>query len=85
MRLAQYVQNAIDDYEAGKVESALLHACIAIDRTGKLLYPSLGVRPRFVRTINVYLWLIEPMIASGMSRLGLRDSPASWSACSKPR
>ena len=27
----------------------------------------------------------EPMIANGTSRFGLADSPASWSACSKPR
>ncbi len=27
----------------------------------------------------------EPMIAHGMSRFGLAASPASWSACSKPR
>jgi hypothetical protein len=28
---------------------------------------------------------IEPMTAIGMSRFGLLLSPASWSACSKPR
>ena len=28
---------------------------------------------------------IEPMTASGMFRRGLRLSPPSWIACSKPR
>ena len=29
--------------------------------------------------------IIAPMIANGTSRLGFFASPASWSACSKPR
>jgi hypothetical protein len=68
MKLTDHVRCTFDDAAAGKLEAALLHACISIDATAKHLYPSTpGVRARFVRCIRDYYWLIEPMMGAGMN------------------
>lgn len=68
MRLSKRVLYAIDDAEAGKMDSALMHACIAVDATAKRLYPEeKGGRARYVRCIRKYYWLIEPMIGAGIN------------------
>lgn len=75
MNISDYVRNGIDDYEQGKLESALLHACIAVDGTAAKEHPRTGVRARFVQTLNEYLWLIEPMLAIGIN---LDDTIFGW-------
>lgn len=42
MKIEQHVCYAIDDYQAGKLDSALMHACMAIDGTAKNLFSSGG-------------------------------------------
>ena len=40
MKLLDHIIGVFDDSQYGKHESALLHACIAVDATAKRLYPS---------------------------------------------
>lgn len=75
MNIAQHVQSAIDDYEHGKLLSALLHGCIAVDGTGARLLPAAAVRERFVATVDRYLWLVEPMLAVDIN---LQDTTFTW-------
>lgn len=45
-------------------ESALLHACIAIDTTAKRIYPTIKrVGDRFTRCIRDYYWLVSSMMS----------------------
>jgi hypothetical protein len=68
MKLAQHVICAIDDATQGKFDSALLHACIAIDATSKQLAPQeKRVRVRYVKCLRDYYWLLEPMIGAGLN------------------
>jgi hypothetical protein len=54
--------------DAGKLLSALMHACAALDGTASKLYPSeTNNRNRFVDTFDRYLWVIEPMLAVGIN------------------
>src|SRR5437868_443375 len=83
MKLSSYVTYAIDDAEGGKLDSALMHACIAIDGTAKKRYPSKGVGNRCRTLIRNYYWIIEPMIGAGMNlvetrfeNVPLTDNPA---------
>jgi hypothetical protein len=75
MKLSEQVLCAIDDAEAGKLNAALLHACISIDATSKRLYPSENkVRLRYVNCLRRYYWLIEPMIGAGLNLVDTRFS-----------
>jgi hypothetical protein len=68
MRLSKRVLYAIDDAEAGKMDSALMHACVAVDTTAKRLYPEeTRVGARYVQCIRRYYWIIEPMIGAGIN------------------
>jgi hypothetical protein len=67
MKLTKHVLYAIDDADAGKFDSALMHACIAVDGTARRLYPkSTSNRVRYVNTLRQYYWLIEPMMGAGL-------------------
>lgn len=68
MKLTEQIQCAIEDAERGKFESAMLHACIAIDATAKRLYPSERlVGKRYIDCIRNYYWLIEPLLGAGIN------------------
>lgn len=68
MKLAQHVLYAIDDAEANKFESALLHACIAIDTTAKrFARANPKVRDRYVACLRHYYWILEPMLGPGIN------------------
>lgn len=83
MKLSKHVTGAIDDGGQGKFDSALLHACIAIDATSKRLAPQekrVGVR--YVDCLRRYYWLLEPMIGAGLnlaetkfSNIQLKNTP----------
>ena len=51
MNVGNSVRKAIDDWELGELESAMLHACNAVDGTAKKLHPSLGSNARFGRLL----------------------------------
>jgi len=68
MKLAQQVLYAIDDAGANKFESALLHACIAINTTSKrLTLAKTKVRDRYVACLRNYYWILEPMLGPGIN------------------
>jgi len=67
MKLAQQVLYAIDDAGANKFDSALLHACIAIDTTSKRLAPNKKVKARYVGCLRHYYWILEPMLGAGLN------------------
>jgi hypothetical protein len=68
MKITEHIRCVFDDAQAGKLEAALLHACISIDATARRLYPSMiGSGARFTRCIREYLWLVEPMVGLGIN------------------
>lgn len=68
MKTPRHVICAINDYQAGNFDCAMLHACIAIDATAKRYQPSIkGVANRYIRCLRDYYWLIEPMIGGGLN------------------
>jgi hypothetical protein len=73
MNVGEHVVCAIDDYEVGKVNSALLHACIAVDGTScKLSSGKQDNRKRYVACLRQYYWLLEPMIGAGLNLVETR-------------
>ena len=80
MNMAERVQCALDDAGAGKLMSALMHACAAVDGTGAKLYPDKKVRDRFVESFDRYLWIVEPMLAAGIN---LEETTFKWIALEK--
>jgi hypothetical protein len=78
--MAERVRCALDDAGAGKLMSALMHACAAVDGTGAKLYQGKKGRGRFVETFDRYLWVIEPMLAVGIN---LEETTFKWIALEK--
>lgn len=73
MKLTQHVLYALEDADAGKLDSALMNACVAIDPTAKLLYPKVKlVSERYVRCLREYYWLLEPMVGAGLNLVDTR-------------
>lgn len=66
MKVGDSVQHAIDDWEAGKAESAMLHACNAIDGTAAKVYPELGNKARFTRFLRDSYSILGPMALPGI-------------------
>jgi hypothetical protein len=84
MKLSQHVTCAIDDATNGKPDAALLHACIAIDATAKRLYPTQGVRRRFVECVRDYYWIVEPMLGAGVNLVETRFKNVSLTKNQNP-
>jgi hypothetical protein len=72
MKLRDHVLYAIDDSRAGKHDAALLHACMAIDGTATRLYPSKGVKHRYIDCLRNYYWLLEAMTGAGIDLVETR-------------
>ncbi|HEX5001768.1 MAG TPA: hypothetical protein VFW78_04675 [Bacteroidia bacterium] len=71
MTIADQIRCSIDDFEdKSKFESALTHALTAVDGTASKLYPNMGNRKRYIRTLRDYYWIIEPAIGS----INLKDT-----------
>jgi len=60
------VRKAIDDWEQGDLDAAMLHACNAVDGTAKKLYPTLGSNARFTRLLRENYDILGPMGAPGV-------------------
>lgn len=68
MKLEDYVLKAIDDYESGKLDFALMNSCIAIDATARNLFKKdKATRKDYKDCIRNYYWIIEPMIGDGLN------------------
>src|ERR1700683_4921268 len=63
MEVGRSVTKAIADGLEGDLESAMIHACNAVDGTAKKMYPpSLGVGERFRKLLREnYSDILEPM------------------------
>lgn len=67
MNVGQSVRKALEDWSQGDSDSALLHACNAVDGTAKKLYPTCGVRVRFTRLLRENYEVFGPMGAPGVN------------------
>ena|SRR5208283_4619014 len=61
MNVGNSVRKAIDDWGLGELESAMMHACNAVDGTAKKLYPKLGNKARFTRVLRENYAILGPM------------------------
>ena len=74
MKVGESVRKCIDDWELGELDSAMLHACNAIDGTAKKLYPTLGSNERFTRFLRENYSILGPMGAPGIDLIETRFS-----------
>lgn len=72
MNVGNSVRKAIDDWEKGELDSAMLHACNAVDGTAKKLYPKLGSNARFTRVLRENYGILGPMGAPGIDLVQTR-------------
>jgi hypothetical protein len=66
MKVGDSVRKAIDDWEDGESEAAMLHACNAVDGTARKVYPQLGNKERFTRLLRDHYSVLGPMGAPGI-------------------
>jgi len=67
MKLSEHVIKAIEDYGLNK-DSALMHACFAIEATSRNLYKKRTVgRNDYINCLRKYYWIIEFMIGKGLN------------------
>jgi hypothetical protein len=66
MNVGNSVRKAIDDWQRGELESAMLHACNAVDGTAKKLFPTLGSNARFTRLLRENYSILGPMGIPGI-------------------
>jgi hypothetical protein len=63
VEVGRSISKAITERLSGDLESAMLHACNAVDGTAKKMYPALGVGARFRKLIREnYTGILEPMM-----------------------
>lgn len=63
MEVGRSISKAIAERLGGDMDSAMLHACNAVDGTAKKMYPSLGVGARFKKLLREnYTGILEPMV-----------------------
>lgn len=67
MEVGRSVAKAIDEMERGDRESAMLHACNAVDGTAAKIYPSLGSNARFTKLLRENYAILGPMGAPGIN------------------
>ena len=67
MKISDHVDSALIDWEAGRLESALTHALIAVDGTARRMFPSLGNAQRYKRCLRHFYWIIEPALGAGIN------------------
>ncbi|WP_156665361.1 hypothetical protein [Rhodococcus phenolicus] len=82
VKVGRSVQKALDEWIADDVESAMLHACNAVDGTAKKAYPSLGVTARFKTFIrdnyDVFGRMGMPGIDPENTRFAVRHNGERW-------
>lgn len=67
MNVGESVRKSIDDWEQDELESAMLHACNAIDGTARKVYPSIpGSNSRFTQLLRDNYAILGPMGAPGI-------------------
>lgn len=72
MNIGNSIRKAIDDWEQCELESAMLHACNAVDGTAKKLYPSFGSNARFTLFLRENYEIFGPMGVPGINLVDTR-------------
>ncbi|MCG8521346.1 MAG: hypothetical protein MI744_03960 [Pseudomonadales bacterium] len=72
MNVGNSVRKAIDDWESGEQEAAMLHACNAIDGTAKKVHQKLGSNARFTQLLRDNYSILGPMGMPGINLLETR-------------
>lgn len=72
MKINDSIRLTIDDFERGELESAMLHACNAVDGTAKKLYPKLHNRDRFTKLLRDNYDILGPMGMPGIDIAEMR-------------
>jgi len=68
MKLEEHIFAGIEAFQRGEQEHALLHACIAIDRSSqKFDGTHKSSRASYIKFIRNYYWILEPMTGSGIN------------------
>lgn len=72
MNVGESVRKAIDDWANKEPESAMLHACNAIDGTARKVYSEIGNNERFTRLLRENYAILGPMGAPGINLIETR-------------
>jgi hypothetical protein len=73
MNVGNSVRKAIDDWQQGEPEAAMLHACNAIDGTASKVYPAVtGSNARFTRLLRDNYSILGPMGIPGINIVDTR-------------
>ena len=74
MNVGNSVRKAIEDWEAGEADAAMLHACNAIDGTAKKVHPGLGSNARFTKLLRDNYPILGPTGMPGINLIETRFS-----------
>jgi hypothetical protein len=72
MNVGNSVRKAVDDWEHGETDAAMLHACNAVDGTAKKVYPRLGSNARFTQLLRDNYAILGPMGTPGINLVDTR-------------
>ena len=72
MNIGNSVRKAIDDWERGEADAAMLHACNAVDGTARKVYPSLRSNARFTQLLRDNYAILGPMGMPGINLVETR-------------
>jgi hypothetical protein len=72
MKVGESVRKSIDDWAQGEAESAMLHACNAVDGTAAKRFPRLGSNGRFTRLLRESYDFFGPMGVPGVNLVTTR-------------
>jgi hypothetical protein len=61
------IRKAIDDWESGEADAAMLHACNSVDGTAKKTHPKLGSNARFTQLLRDNYGILGPMGMPGIN------------------
>ncbi|UPK65313.1 hypothetical protein MYP14_08355 [Rhodococcus pyridinivorans] len=81
MKISEHVKLALDSMDRGETDAAMLHACAAVDGTGKKKHPKMGSGDRFRIVLRDWYSIIGPMAAGGINlyetrfHIPRRDNP----------
>lgn len=72
MDVANSVRLAINDWQRGELDAAMLHACNAVDGTARKVYPTGRSNARFTRFLRENYGILGPMGAPGVDLSAVR-------------
>ena len=72
MNVGNSVRKSIDDWGSGEHDSAMLHACNAIDGTAKKVYTALGSNARFTKLLRDNYAILGPLGMPGINLVETR-------------